>query len=316
MVRPPYQGLGQTRLLEVAGAVIPLSQRPKPATDLVTAAHGAGRAAGFDMTQLIDAPTGPRRRFRRRQGAERAGRRGATPVRRLQRPRPPPAARRPSRPRSERGARQRCSTRCSRASANLQSEGLTMVAIDGVDGAGKTRFADDLAARLEADGQVAVRVGIDGFHNPRAVRYARGKDSPEGYYPRHLRSRGAADLAAVSGAHRQCRSSTAVFDERRDRPMAVNPLIVPLPAVLVFDGLFLNRDGAARRMGSVDLSRRAVRGGVRADGGARRQRSEPGGAGEPALARGQKLYFKESRPQKSADVVIDYADWTSRRLRG
>ena len=28
MVRPPYQGLGQTRLLEVAGAVIPLSRRP------------------------------------------------------------------------------------------------------------------------------------------------------------------------------------------------------------------------------------------------------------------------------------------------
>jgi hypothetical protein len=62
MVRPPYQGLGQTRLLEVAGAVIPLSQKPKPALDLVTAAppssDAASSASGFDVTQMLDAPTG------------------------------------------------------------------------------------------------------------------------------------------------------------------------------------------------------------------------------------------------------------------
>jgi hypothetical protein len=56
MVRPPYQGLGQTRLLEVAGAVIPLSAAPKRATDLVTAQTAPG--GGFDMTQLVDAPAG------------------------------------------------------------------------------------------------------------------------------------------------------------------------------------------------------------------------------------------------------------------
>jgi uncharacterized protein len=58
MVRPPYQGLGQTRLLEVAGAVIPLSQTPKRATDLVTAAAPAAADDAFDMMQLIDAPQG------------------------------------------------------------------------------------------------------------------------------------------------------------------------------------------------------------------------------------------------------------------
>lgn len=56
MVRPPYQGLGQTRLLEVAGAVIPLSTTPKRATDLVTSQTAPG--GGFDVTQLIDAPVG------------------------------------------------------------------------------------------------------------------------------------------------------------------------------------------------------------------------------------------------------------------
>jgi hypothetical protein len=59
MVRPPYQGLGQTRLLEVAGAVIPLTRTPKRATDLVTAAAVAPSADdAFDMMLMIEAPVG------------------------------------------------------------------------------------------------------------------------------------------------------------------------------------------------------------------------------------------------------------------
>ena len=59
MVRPPYQGLGQTRLLEVAGAVIPLSRTPKRATDLVVAT-GPGPSVDeiFDLTQMLEAPVG------------------------------------------------------------------------------------------------------------------------------------------------------------------------------------------------------------------------------------------------------------------
>jgi len=41
------------------------------------------------------------------------------------------------------------------------------VAIDGVDGAGKTHFADELAGRLEPTPQ---RLSIDDFLNPEEVR--------------------------------------------------------------------------------------------------------------------------------------------------
>jgi hypothetical protein len=59
MVRPPYQGLGQTRLLEVAGAVIPLSAGPKRATDLVTAINAPVPVEDtFDVMQMIEAPVG------------------------------------------------------------------------------------------------------------------------------------------------------------------------------------------------------------------------------------------------------------------
>src|SRR3569832_644489 len=57
MVRPPYQGLDQTRLLEIAGAVVPLSTTPKRATDLVTAT-ATDKDAPFDVSQMREAPKG------------------------------------------------------------------------------------------------------------------------------------------------------------------------------------------------------------------------------------------------------------------
>jgi hypothetical protein len=58
MLRPPYQGLGQIRLLEVAGAVIPISRVPQRATDLVTAVNVPAAGAPFTLEQLVSAPIG------------------------------------------------------------------------------------------------------------------------------------------------------------------------------------------------------------------------------------------------------------------
>lgn len=59
MLRPPYQGLGQTRLLEVAGAVIPISRAPQRASDLLMATDRSGEnAPAFSLEQLMQAPVG------------------------------------------------------------------------------------------------------------------------------------------------------------------------------------------------------------------------------------------------------------------
>ena len=189
----------------------------------------------------------------------------------------------------------------------VSGPGLTMVAVDGVDGAGKTRFADALAARLEADGQTAVRTGIDGFHNRRAVRYARGKDSPEGFF-RDSYDLDALRTALLYPARIGLPFRTAVFDHRTDRPVAVNPLVVPLPAVLIFDGLFLHRKELRDEWDfsifldvpfEVSFARMAVRDGSDPD---------PEAPANRRYREGQKLYFAECDPKRQADVVIDYAD--------
>ena len=60
-----------------------------------------------------------------------------------------------------------------------------VVAVDGVDGAGKTTFADALAERLRAAGRDVVRASIDGFHHPLAYRRAEGR-TPEAVWRRHF----------------------------------------------------------------------------------------------------------------------------------
>ncbi len=58
MLRPPFQGLGQIRLLEVAGAIIPLNRAPARAGDLLTATGAPSPAPAFTLDQLMNAPMG------------------------------------------------------------------------------------------------------------------------------------------------------------------------------------------------------------------------------------------------------------------
>lgn len=189
----------------------------------------------------------------------------------------------------------------------IAGDGLTMVAIDGVDGAGKTTFADALAAWLEAEGRVVVRAGVDGFHNRRALRYRRGKDSPEGFF-RDSYDYDALRTSLLYPARIGKPFRTAVFDVRANRKATVNPLTVPLPALLLFDGIFLNRPELRDEWDlsvfldvpfAVSYARMAKRDGCDPD---------PDAESNRRYHDGQQLYFRECRPREVADVVIDYAD--------
>jgi len=100
----------------------------------------------------------------------------------------------------------------------VQLDHPTRVAIDGVDGAGKTTLADELVDPIRRAGREVIRGSVDGFHNPQAVRYTRGSDSPDGYFLDSF------DYAALRrelleplGPTGQRSFRTAVFDYRSDR---------------------------------------------------------------------------------------------------
>ncbi|MEJ0074366.1 MAG: uridylate kinase [Alphaproteobacteria bacterium] len=116
------------------------------------------------------------------------------------------------------------------------------VAIDGRLGSGKTILADELGTCLSARGRPVIRTSIDGFHKPKAERYARGRTSPEGYYydSRDLAAVVELLLAPLSPGG-DCRYRTASFDLESDRPIDQDASLAPADAILIVDGTFLQR---------------------------------------------------------------------------
>ena len=181
--------------------------------------------------------------------------------------------------------------------------GRALVAIDGVDGAGKTTFADAWAGVLRARGVHVLRATVDDFLRPRVERYARGRDSAEGYY------RDSIDVAALRAAlvepFRSGADSVAlgVFDHEHDAPLEVRERSIPADAVLLIDGIFLHQPelrGLWNRSIWLDVPPE-----VR---DARLTARDGEGSLAPRYSEGQYLYEKEANPRRAATIVVDNSD--------
>lgn len=189
----------------------------------------------------------------------------------------------------------------------LHPRGRILVGIDGEDGAGKTVFADGLATVLADEGMTVFRASIDGFHRPKAERYARGRTSPEGFY------RDSYDLDAfcrdlieryrAGGSFR-----TAVHDIVTDGPVERVGGPAPSDAVLVVDGIFLHRPELRELWHwsvwleapmNVRYARMAVRDGSDPD---------PFAESNRRYRVGQELYRREAEPRSAACVIVDNTD--------
>lgn len=116
------------------------------------------------------------------------------------------------------------------------------VAIDGMDASGKTMLADELVEPLREFGCSVIRASIDGFHNPKAIRYQLGPDSPEGYYRDSFNHEAIlACLLHPLGPGGSLRYRLAAYDYRLDTPLQESLRTAPKDAVLLFDGVFLLR---------------------------------------------------------------------------
>lgn len=186
------------------------------------------------------------------------------------------------------------------------------VAVDGPDAAGKTRLADDLARVLRRQREV-IRVSVDGFHRPAAVRRRRGPLSAEGYYRDSFDHDAIVDsVLRPVGPGGDGRYLPAAYDHRLDEAVPPSYRKAPAGAILLFDGVFLLRpelrdhwdvtvhlhvepEETLRRaldrdldlFGSADAVRQRYR-----------ERYLPG----------QDLYRTEARPLDQADIVLDMAD--------
>ena len=129
-----------------------------------------------------------------------------------------------------------------RAILDLRLSHPLRIAIDGRTSSGKTTLADEIATEARVHGRHVIRTSIDGFHRPRAERYARGRRSAEGYYY------DARDLTAVKGLllrplgpQGDLLYRTGNFDLELDKPIDMPPYKAEATDVLIVDGTFLQR---------------------------------------------------------------------------
>ncbi|MER1996035.1 MAG: uridine kinase [Arthrobacter sp.] len=186
------------------------------------------------------------------------------------------------------------------------------VGIDGVDGAGKTTFADALAARLRGP---VIRISIDGFHLPRRERYRQGKSSPHGFFEDSYDYGAFRNLVVDplrpggSGRYR-----TACHALATDRQMRLPELPAPELAVVLVDGLFLHRpelsniwDATVFLDVSFETSCRRL---AQRDG----SDPDPHAAASSRYVRGQEIYLSACDPCSAASVLVDYNDGDAPRI--
>ena len=195
--------------------------------------------------------------------------------------------------------------------ADLHPGRKIRVAIDGVDGAGKTTLADALAPLVAARRRPVIRASVDDFHNPRSLRYARGRYSPDGFYLDSYDYDSFRRLlleplsAAGSG-----RYVTKRFDLDNDKPLDLDPQQAEPAAALIVDGIFLHRPELRSCWDlsiflKVDFDVSLPRGAAR---GQSFDAIDPNAPPHQRYVGGQRRYLAECDPEQQADIVIDYND--------
>ncbi|WP_441229074.1 uridine kinase [Tardiphaga sp. 215_C5_N2_1] len=190
---------------------------------------------------------------------------------------------------------------------------ILRVGIDGVDGVGKTVFADTLARVIGTLGRPVIRASVDSFHNTREIRYRQGKTSPHGFYAdsyNYVELRKVLlDPLGPGGSRVYC---PAIFDHTVNAPVAACWSIADPDAVLVFDGIFLHRP-ELRDVWNLSIFLDAPfaitipRGAGRGPGYGS---ADVDAASNRRYIEGQRLYLHENDPQNRANLVIDYSDFT------
>jgi uridine kinase len=190
-----------------------------------------------------------------------------------------------------------------------------LVGVDGVDGSGKTVFADELSEVIRRSGRPTVRVSVDDFHNVSALRYRRGRDSPEGFWLDSFNyARLRSDVLVPLGPGGSRRYRQRGHDLASDQELRPEPQVAPASSVVVIDGLFLHRHELADVWDftifldvafAVTVPRMAARDGSHPD------------PTHPTLRRyvqAQAIYLGECDPKNKASIVIDNTRFDDPRI--
>lgn len=187
------------------------------------------------------------------------------------------------------------------------------VGIDGVCGVGKSTFAEDLAAVIEAMGRPVVLVDSDGFHHVRTRRYRQGRDSARGYYDdAYDFDTLASQVLEPLGPGGSRQYAVRVHDLATDVVIPDETAEAPADAVVVFAATFIQRDQLRALWDEVIYlhadETAAIERGVARDATALGGDESARAAYDSRYMAACRIYVDEQRPMERASIVLDHTD--------
>jgi uridine kinase len=189
------------------------------------------------------------------------------------------------------------------------------VGIYGIDAAGKTFLADELAAFLIENGHTVIRASLDGFHNSRHIRHQHGSYPPEGYYfdsfNYELLKKCLLEPLKPKGNRTY---HLKAFDFKTDTEILASELKATNAHILIFEGVFLFRSEIEHYwdlkifvdIGFQTSIKRALERDIYLFG----NEEEILKRYQERYIPGQKIYFELENPKEKADIIIDNNDVT------
>ncbi len=187
------------------------------------------------------------------------------------------------------------------------------VAINGVEGTGKTVFAIGLSEYLSSVDMDTHHIGIDGFHFNKAHRYRQGRDSAMGYYEDSYDEAGFRDKVLLASQREEPTITRATHDIDTDKYLEDEPVQISSNAVIITDGAYLFKSTYAEHWDlkiylKVDFE-------VAMDRGVARDTELLGDSKNAEMKyrnryhKASKIYIKEVGPESVADLVFDNTDF-------
>lgn len=187
------------------------------------------------------------------------------------------------------------------------------VGVSGITSSGKTTLANELAEELLYRKKKIIKTSIDNFHNPRDIRYRKGKESAIGYYEdAHDYESFKQKLLIPLGPNGSLHYQTISLDLAKDEYVSPEVKVATKDMILIVDGTFLFKQDLCNLYDfkifvntDFELARKR---------GAKREERAFGSyekAEEMFIKRyhpASKLYLEQHSPQLNADVVIKNND--------
>ncbi len=194
----------------------------------------------------------------------------------------------------------------------------TRVAINGIEGTGKTVFAGKLTDYLNSENIKAKQISIDGFHFNRGVRYKQGRDSAKGYYEDSYDEIAFVEKVLVSSQSEIPNITKATHDLETDEYLNLKPTEIDNETVLITDGAYLFKPNYRNHWDlkiylKTDFKTALLRGmnrDIELLGGLKATKEKY----DNRYHKASKIYIDENKPEEQADIIIDNTEFDNLRI--